>query len=62
MRLLQALTVADTGQGISPVYLRTKIFSPFAQENAASTGTGLGLSIAKSIVHMLRGETTLSQS
>ncbi|KXT15869.1 hypothetical protein AC579_5526 [Pseudocercospora musae] len=50
------LTVTDTGQGISPEYLRTKIFTPFAQENARSAGTGLGLSIVRSIVNMLSGE------
>ncbi|EME47584.1 hypothetical protein DOTSEDRAFT_50958 [Dothistroma septosporum NZE10] len=50
------LTVTDTGQGISPEYLRTKIFTPFAQENAKSAGTGLGLSIVRNIVNMLQGE------
>lgn len=49
------LVVQDTGQGISPEYLRTKIFTPFAQENTKSTGTGLGLSIVRSIVDMLGG-------
>lgn len=50
------ITVTDTGQGISPEYLRTKIFTPFSQENARSAGTGLGLSIVRSIVNMLSGE------
>lgn len=50
------LTVTDTGQGISPEHLRTKIFTPFAQENAKSAGTGLGLSIVRNIVNMLQGE------
>ncbi|KXT07107.1 hypothetical protein AC578_2442 [Pseudocercospora eumusae] len=50
------LTVTDTGQGISPEYLRTKIFTPFSQENARSAGTGLGLSIVRSIVNLLSGE------
>lgn len=50
------LTVTDTGQGISPEYLRTKIFTPFSQENARSAGAGLGLSIVRSIVEMLSGE------
>ena len=53
---LVRLTVTDTGQGISPEYLRTKIFTPFAQENAKSAGTGLGLSIIRNIVNMLQGE------
>lgn len=50
------LVVTDTGQGISPGYLRTKIFTPFAQENAKAAGTGLGLSIVRSIVSSLQGE------
>lgn len=50
------IVVKDTGQGISPEYLRTKIFTAFAQENAKLTGTGLGLSIVKSIVNLLHGE------
>ena len=50
------LTVQDTGKGISPEYLRTKIFTPFAQDNAKSAGTGLGLSIVRSIVNMLQGD------
>lgn len=50
------LIVTDTGQGISPEYLRTKIFTPFAQENAKAAGTGLGLSIVRSIVGSLHGE------
>lgn len=48
--------VKDTGQGMSPDYLRTKIFTAFAQENARGDGTGLGLSIVKSIIDLLRGE------
>lgn len=50
------LVVTDTGQGISPEYLRTKIFTPFAQENSMAAGTGLGLSLVRSIVNMLGGE------
>jgi signal transduction histidine kinase len=51
------ICVRDTGQGISPEYLRTKIFTPFSQENAkVSAGTGLGLSIVKAIVNLLHGE------
>jgi signal transduction histidine kinase/CheY-like chemotaxis protein len=49
------LSVKDTGKGMSPSYLRTRIFTPFAQENSLSPGTGLGLSIVKSIVSMLNG-------
>lgn len=50
------LTVVDTGQGMSPEYLRTKIFTPFSQENAKSAGTGLVLSIVRALVTMLKGE------
>lgn len=50
------LAIQDTGQGISPEYLRTKIFTPFSQENAKAAGAGLGLSIVRAIVNMLQGE------
>lgn len=51
------IAVTDTGQGISPEYLRTKIFTAFAQENSKAAGAGLGLSIVKSIVSgLLHGE------
>jgi CheY-like chemotaxis protein len=50
------LRVTDTGQGISPHYMRTKLFTPFAQENSIAPGTGLGLSLVRSIVLMLNGE------
>ena len=49
------LRVIDTGKGISPEYLKTRLFTPFAQENALAPGTGLGLSIVKSITTMLGG-------
>lgn len=49
------LTVADTGKGISPEYLQSKLFMPFAQEDTLTPGTGLGLSIVRSIVTMLAG-------
>ena len=52
---LLILRVIDTGKGISPEYLRTRLFTPFAQENALAPGTGLGLSIVKSITGMLGG-------
>lgn len=50
------ITFSDTGQGMSPEYLRTKVFTPFAQENVKSAGTGLGLSIVRSIVNLLHGD------
>ncbi|OAL27594.1 hypothetical protein AYO22_03498 [Fonsecaea multimorphosa] len=52
---VMVLTVADTGKGISQDFLSTKLFVPFAQENALAPGTGLGLSIVRSIVLMLGG-------
>ncbi|MCJ1396376.1 hypothetical protein MMC18_009266 [Xylographa bjoerkii] len=50
------LTVTDTGKGISSEYLRTRLYTPFAQEDGLAPGTGLGLSITRSIVTMLGGE------
>lgn len=58
-RSLVTLTVMDTGKGISSEFLRSKLFTPFAQENSLSSGTGLGLSIVKSIVSLLEGEMTI---
>lgn len=58
-RSMVVLTVADTGKGISPEFLRSKLFTPFAQENSLSSGTGLGLAIVKSIVHILEGDITI---
>jgi hypothetical protein len=49
------LTITDTGKGITPHFLNSRLFMPFAQENALAPGTGLGLSICKSIVTMLGG-------
>jgi signal transduction histidine kinase/CheY-like chemotaxis protein len=50
------LVVEDSGQGISPQFLRSKLFTPFAQENSLNPGTGLGLSLVKQIVGILNGE------
>lgn len=50
------LTITDTGKGISAEFLRSKLFTAFAQENSLSSGTGLGLSIVRSIVALLEGE------
>jgi signal transduction histidine kinase/CheY-like chemotaxis protein len=49
------LTVSDTGKGISDEYLRTRLYTPFAQEDTLSVGTGLGLSIVRGIVRTLHG-------
>ena len=34
------LVVRDTGKGISGHYLRTRLFTPFAQENTLAPGVG----------------------
>ncbi|KAH5550629.1 hypothetical protein HBI25_190070 [Parastagonospora nodorum] len=51
-----ALTIEDSGRGMSSDYQRTKLFAPFSQEDPFSSGTGLGLSIVKQIVESLKGE------
>jgi signal transduction histidine kinase len=58
-RCMVVLTVTDTGRGISSEFLRSKLFTPFAQENSLSSGTGLGLSIVRSIINLLEGEITV---
>jgi signal transduction histidine kinase/AmiR/NasT family two-component response regulator len=50
------LIIKDTGQGISSQYMKTKLFTPFAQESSVAPGTGLGLSLVRSIVRMLNGD------
>ena len=52
---VMVLRVTDTGKGISQEFLSTKLFVPFAQENALAPGTGLGMSIVHSIITMLGG-------
>ncbi|KAF2655975.1 hypothetical protein K491DRAFT_406427 [Lophiostoma macrostomum CBS 122681] len=56
------ITVTDTGQGISPEYLRTKLYTAFAQEDSLTPGTGLGLSLVKSLVDMLSGEINIDST
>lgn len=51
-----SLSVEDSGRGMSQEYQRTKLFSPFSQEDPFSSGTGLGLSIVKQIIESLKGE------
>jgi len=58
-RSMVTITIKDTGRGISAEFLRSKIFTPFAQENSLSSGTGLGLSIVRSIISLLEGEITI---
>jgi signal transduction histidine kinase/CheY-like chemotaxis protein len=49
------LTFKDSGKGMSLEYQRTRLFSPFSQEDPFSDGTGLGLSIVRQIVDSLGG-------
>jgi len=58
-RSMVVLTITDTGRGISSEFLRSKLFTPIAQENSLSSGTGLGLSIVRSIVALLEGDITI---
>ncbi|KAL4994457.1 hypothetical protein BDV10DRAFT_176772 [Aspergillus recurvatus] len=49
------LRFADSGCGMSQEFLRNKLFSPFAQEDALTEGAGLGLSIVKQLVSFFKG-------
>ncbi|KAF5026608.1 hypothetical protein F66182_1281 [Fusarium sp. NRRL 66182] len=53
------ISVTDTGQGISPDFLRNDLFKPFSQENHLSHGTGLGLSLVKKIVASMGGKISI---
>ncbi|OJJ43184.1 hypothetical protein ASPZODRAFT_103554 [Penicilliopsis zonata CBS 506.65] len=52
---LAHLRVTDSGQGMSASFLRNKLFTPFAQEDALADGVGLGLSIVQQLVGQLDG-------
>jgi signal transduction histidine kinase/CheY-like chemotaxis protein len=54
-----ALTVSDTGKGISSEFLQKRLYTPFAQEDTLSLGTGLGLSIVRGIVRTLNGKISI---
>jgi PAS domain S-box-containing protein len=57
-----AITIADSGIGISPEYLE-RIFHPFVQIDSAYNrqhqGTGLGLALVKAMVELHEGTVTL---
>lgn len=64
-KLMLAMTVSDTGIGISRDMLK-RIFSPYQQDEAqnkqskdASPGTGLGLSISRKLAELLGGDITV---
>lgn len=60
---LVAITVTDTGKGISEDFLRARLYMPFSQEDTLAVGTGLGLAIVRSIVKSLGGHISIrSQS
>jgi signal transduction histidine kinase len=54
------VTVSDSGKGISPEFLRSRLFSPFSQEDTLQAGTGLGMSIVKQVVQRLGGNISVS--
>ncbi|KAF2089371.1 hypothetical protein K490DRAFT_36772 [Saccharata proteae CBS 121410] len=54
-RLDVHLHFRDTGIGMSMEYQRTRLFSPFSQEDPFAVGTGLGLSIVRQIIDSLGG-------
>jgi signal transduction histidine kinase/AmiR/NasT family two-component response regulator len=58
-----AITVSDTGVGISPEQ-QARLFQPFSQADATITrrfgGAGLGLSICRYLVEMMDGQITVS--
>lgn len=49
-------SVKDSGRGISPEYLKYRLFTPYAQEDTLVSGTGLGLSIVHHLVTHLGGK------
>ncbi len=60
-----AITVSDTGIGISPDRI-DHIFNKFAQEGASTArefgGTGLGLAISRQLAHIMGGSLTVSST
>lgn len=53
---------ADSGRGMSLEFQRTRLFSPFSQEDPFATGTGLGLSIIRNIIEALDGDISINST
>ncbi len=49
------LSISDSGKGIGADFLRTQLFTSFAQEDHLAAGVGLGLSLVKQIVTSMGG-------
>lgn len=49
-------TISDSGRGITQEFLKSKLFTPFCQEDTLASGTGLGMSIVRQIVQLLGGD------
>lgn len=56
------LRFVDSGKGMSLEFQRTRLFSPFSQEDPFASGTGLGLSIVRQIVDALDGTISVSST
>lgn len=56
-----AITVTDTGEGISASVLET-IFDPFFTTKSFATNAGLGLSISKGIIDLHRGDIRITSA
>jgi signal transduction histidine kinase/CheY-like chemotaxis protein len=59
-----SIRVIDTGRGMTPEFVQTKLYQPFAQENEFKNakgmeGSGLGLSLCHKLVRKMRGELTV---
>ncbi|KAE8155193.1 hypothetical protein BDV25DRAFT_146661 [Aspergillus avenaceus] len=56
------LSISDTGCGISPEFMASKLYKPFSQENTLTEGVGLGLSIVQQLVTSLGGYVDINSS
>ncbi|GAA5887446.1 hypothetical protein JCM6882_002533 [Rhodosporidiobolus microsporus] len=49
------IDIADTGKGMSPEFVRERLFLPFSQEDPFKEGNGLGTAIADSLLRGMGG-------